>query len=153
MLSGMFIGMIGMAWPSISKRYHDLFERTHRFAGWTMLALFWAQIVLSANDGKPIGATLGESCVKSPAFWLLAVTTASVASTWCLLRNVPVEAEKLSDHAIRLHFDYTVPVNGSFTRLSRQPLREWHSFAIIPAPEPVSGLPKGYSLVVSNAGD
>ncbi|RBA21904.1 hypothetical protein FPRO05_00251 [Fusarium proliferatum] len=152
-LSAMFVGMIGMAWPSVRKRYHDLFERTHRFAGWTMLALFWVQTVLSAHDNTPSGTTLGESCVKSPAFWLLAVATASVASSWCFLRKVPVEAEKLSDHAIRLHFDYTVPVNGSFTRLSHKPLKEWHSFATIPAPEAVNGRSKGYSLVVSNAGD
>jgi hypothetical protein len=152
-LSAMFVGMIGLAWPSVRKRYHDTFERTHRFAGWTMLALFWVQVVLAAHDNAPSGTTLGESCVKSPAFWLLAVATASVASSWCFLRKVPVEAEKLSDHAVRLHFDYTVPVNGSFTRLSHQPLKEWHSFATIPAPQDVNGRSKGYSLVVSNAGD
>ncbi|KAF4992674.1 hypothetical protein FGRMN_6987 [Fusarium graminum] len=152
-LSVMFVGMIGLAWPSVRKRYHDTFERTHRFAGWTMLALFWVQVVLSANDNAPSGTTLGESCVKSPAFWLLAVATASVASSWCFLRKVPVQAEKLSDHAIRLHFDYTVPVNGSFTRMSHKPLKEWHSFATIPAPQAVNGRSKGYSLVVSNAGD
>ncbi|KAM0284100.1 hypothetical protein ACHAO9_009432 [Fusarium lateritium] len=152
-LSAMFVGMIGLAWPSVRKRYHDTFEKTHRFAGWTMLALFWVQVVLSAHDNAPSGTTLGESCVKSPAFWLLAVATASVASSWCFLRKVPVEAEKLSDHAVRLHFDYTVPVNGSFTRMSHQPLKEWHSFATIPAPQDVNGRSKGYSLVVSNAGD
>ncbi|KAF5018124.1 hypothetical protein F66182_9917 [Fusarium sp. NRRL 66182] len=152
-LSALFVVMIGLAWPSVRKRHHDLFERTHRFAGWTMLALFWAQVVLSSHDNAPAGTTLGQACVESPSFWLLAVATASVASSWCFLRKVPVEAEKLSDHAIRLHFDYTVPVNGSFTRLSYQPLKEWHSFATIPAPEPVNGRSRGYSLVVSNAGD
>ncbi|KAF9774695.1 hypothetical protein IL306_007274 [Fusarium sp. DS 682] len=59
----------------------------------------------------------------------------------------------MSDHAIRLHFGYTVPVNGSFARLSYNPLVEWHSFATIPAPEAVNGRPKGYSLIISNAGD
>ncbi|KAF5229638.1 hypothetical protein FANTH_14118 [Fusarium anthophilum] len=152
-LSATFVGMIGMAWPSVRKRYHDLFERTHRFVGWTMLALFWLQAVLSAHGSTPSGNTLEESCVKSPAFWLLAVATASVASSWCFLRKVPVEAEKLSDHAIRLHFDYTVPVNSSFTRLSHKPLKEWHSFATIPAPEAISGRSKGHSVIVSNAGD
>ncbi|KAF4465907.1 non-ribosomal peptide synthetase [Fusarium albosuccineum] len=152
-LSAMFVGMIAMAWPSMRKRYHDSFEKTHRFAGWTMLALFWAQVVLANKDSAPAGTSLGEACVKSPAFWLLAVATASVASSWFFLKKVPVEAEKLSDHAVRLHFDYTVPVNGSFTRLSYKPLMEWHSFATIPAPEAVNGRPKGYSLIVSNAGD
>lgn len=40
------------------------------------------------------------------------------------------------------------PVPGSFTRISRSPLLEWHSFATVPEPGK-----KGYSLVVSKAGD
>ncbi|RSL84929.1 hypothetical protein CEP52_016292 [Fusarium oligoseptatum] len=152
-LSALFVAMIAMAWPSMRKRHHDLFEKTHRFAGWTMLALFWAQTVLITRDSAPAGTSLGQACVQSVPFWLLAVATASVASSWLFLRKVPVQAEVLSNHAIRLHFDYTVPVNGSFTRLSYKPLMEWHSFATIPAPEAVNGRPKGYALIVSNAGD
>ncbi|KAK7425592.1 hypothetical protein QQZ08_007915 [Neonectria magnoliae] len=134
-LAVLFAVMFTLAWPTMRKKYHDVFEMTHRFVGWTMLALFWAQVVLTNRDGAPEVATM------------------SVASSWLFLRKVPVEAEVLSDHAVRLHFDYTVPVNGSFTRLSRRPLMEWHSFATIPAPEATNGRPKGYSLVVSNAGD
>merc|ERR1712000_568484 len=74
----------------------------------------------------------------------------SVASSWFFLRKVHVETEVLSTHAVRLHFDYITPVNGSFTRLSERPLLEWHPFATIPQPKS-SG--KGYSLIVSNAGD
>lgn len=40
------------------------------------------------------------------------------------------------------------PVSGSFTRISESPLFEWHGFATIPEPGK-----KGYSLVVSRAGD
>lgn len=153
MLSHLFVVMFILAWPSIRKRHHDMFERTHRFVGWTMLGLFWLQVVLSIEDNRDQSMTLGAACVRSAPFWMLAVATMSVASSWLWLRKVPVEAEVLSDHAVRLHFDYTVPVNGSFTRVSRRPLIEWHSFATIPAPEPVGDRKKGYSLVVSNAGD
>ncbi|KAL9942564.1 hypothetical protein ACHAO3_005188 [Verticillium nonalfalfae] len=153
MLSALFMVMFVLAYPSIRKTHHNLFEKTHRFVGWTMLGLFWAQIVLKTNDDKATDLSLGDACVRSPAFWLLTVATLSIASSWFFLRKVPVDAEVLSNHAIRLHFDYTVPVNGSFTRISHRPLLEWHSFATIPAPEPVDGRPKGYSLVVSNAGD
>jgi hypothetical protein len=152
-LAGLFTVMLAMAYPTIRKKDHDLFERTHRYVGWTMLGLFWVQVVLTANDTRPDGVTLGAACVRSPPMWLLVVATLSIASSWFWLRKVPVEAEVLSDHAVRLHFDYTVPVNGSFTRLSRKPLVEWHSFATIPAPEPENGRAPGYSLVVSNAGD
>ncbi|KAH6957510.1 hypothetical protein BKA56DRAFT_601782 [Ilyonectria sp. MPI-CAGE-AT-0026] len=153
MLSALFFVMFLMAYPLVRKAHHNLFEKTHRFVGWAMLGLFWAQVVLTCNDSKDSSTFLGGACVRSASFWLLTVATASIALSWVFLQKVPVQAEVLSDHAVRLHFDYTVPVNGSFTRLSKRPLLEWHSFAIIPAPEPANGRPKGYSLVVSNAGD
>lgn len=40
------------------------------------------------------------------------------------------------------------PIAGSFTRISRSPLFEWHAFATVPVPGQ-----SGYSLVVSRAGD
>ncbi|KAK2028252.1 AMP-binding enzyme [Colletotrichum zoysiae] len=153
MLTGLFTITIGLAWPSFRKTHHDLFERTHRFVGWTMLGLFWVQVVLGANDGRTANVSLGAACVRSPGIWMLAAATMSIASSWMFLRRVSVEAEVLSNHAVRLHFGYTVPVNGSFVRLSRRPLLEWHSFATIPAPEKVGDRPKGFSLVISNAGD
>ncbi|KAF6794667.1 nonribosomal peptide synthetase 12 [Colletotrichum sojae] len=152
-LTGLFTVTVALAYPTFRKQHHDLFERAHRFVGWTMLGLFWVQVVLAADDGRAPGTSLGEACARTPGFWLLAVATLSIASSWFFLRKVPVEAEVLSNHAVRLHFGYTVPVNGSFVRLSHRPLLEWHSFATIPAPEAVGGRPKGFSLVVSNAGD
>ncbi|KAH7142643.1 hypothetical protein B0J13DRAFT_502980 [Dactylonectria estremocensis] len=152
-LLALFFAMFVMAYPSVRKAHHDLFEKTHRFVGWGMLGLFWAQVVLTNNDTKDLSTSLGSTCVKSASFWLLTVTTVSIALSWTFLRKAPVQAEFLSDHAIRLHFDDTVPVNGSFTRLSQHPLLEWHSFATIPAPEPANSRPRGYSLIISNAGD
>ncbi|GJC83630.1 adenylate-forming reductase 06235 [Colletotrichum liriopes] len=153
MLTGLFTITIGLAWPSFRKTHHDLFEKTHRFVGWTMLGLFWVQIVLGANDGRAANMSLGAACIRTPGIWILVVATLSIVSSWLFLRKVPVDAEVLSNHAVRLHFNYTVPVNGSFVRLSRRPLLEWHSFATIPAPDMVGNRPKGFSLVVSNAGD
>ncbi|KAF7562593.1 hypothetical protein G7046_g1545 [Stylonectria norvegica] len=152
LLCGLCCLLVGTAWPSFRKQYHDQFERFHRFAGWTALALFWVRTILSLDDSRRDSQSLGMAVVKSPDFWLLLVATSSIATSWFSLRKVSVDAEVLSDHAVRLHFDYTVPVNGSFTRVSRRPLIEWHSFATIPAPQ-VTQRAKGYSLVVSNAGD
>ncbi|KAM0345099.1 hypothetical protein ACHAPU_006734 [Fusarium lateritium] len=151
-LCGLLCCMVATAWPSFRKQYHDIFERFHRFAGWTSLGLFWARTILAIDESRSRHQEFGLAVVKSPDFWLLVVATLSIASSWFFLRKVPVEAEVLSDHAVRLHFDYTVPVNGSFTRVSRRPLIEWHSFATIPNPQ-VNQHAKGYSLVVSNAGD
>lgn len=47
-----------------------------------------------------------------------------------------------------LIFDTVTPKPGHFTRISENPLVEWHGFACIPEPGRT-----GYSLVVSKAGD
>ncbi|QUC16737.1 uncharacterized protein UV8b_00978 [Ustilaginoidea virens] len=147
-------GLVGFSWPPFRKKHHDQFERIHRFAGWTALALFWVRTMLSVRDVTPSGDDFGLALVGTPSFWLLGAATCSIASSWFWLRKVPVRAERLSEHAVALSFDYTVPVNGSFTRISRRPLLEWHSFATVPAPGPSALADKpGYSLVVSNAGD
>lgn len=151
-LTGLYVVNLTMAYPAIRRKYHNNFEHVHRFVGWTMLGLFWAQIVCSTNDTRG-DKSLGDALLVTPPIWMLVVATLSIAQSWFWLRKVPVKSERLSDHAVRLHFNYTVPTNGAFARLSTTPLTEWHSFATIAAPEAVNGYPRGYSMVVSNAGD
>ncbi|KAH6605344.1 amino acid adenylation [Trichoderma cornu-damae] len=155
LLCALCCAILASAWPTFRKAEHNMFEKMHRFLGWTALALFWVKTAVSVYEFTPAGGDLGMALVKTPAFWMLGIATCSVASSWIFLRKVKVNAEPLSDHAIRLHFDYTVPVNGSFTRISHRPLLEWHSFATIPAPQPSpeDGIAPGYSLIISNAGD
>ncbi|KAJ0422238.1 hypothetical protein BJY00DRAFT_79653 [Aspergillus carlsbadensis] len=148
-----FLIMLGFAYPTIRKKHHNTFERVHRFAGWTALAIIWVQTMSSIRDHRAPTQSLADTMVATPSFWMLIAITLSIASSWLFLRKVPVDAEVLSNHAVRLHFDYTVPVMGTFTRLSERPLIEWHSFATVPAPRVENGRPSGYSLVVSRAGD
>ena len=150
MLCALCSALVGFAYPGFRKKYHNHFERIHRFVGWTTLVIFWIRTLLSIDGEKSLTEEFGMAMLQSPLFWILVVATLSIASSWFFLRKVPVDAEILSNHAVRLHFDYTTPVNGSFTRLSHRPLLEWHSFATIPNARP-SG--RGYSLIVSNAGD
>ncbi|KAL6235699.1 hypothetical protein BDW75DRAFT_250667 [Aspergillus navahoensis] len=147
-----FVTMIVFAYPTLRRKHHDLFERVHRFGGWAALVLIWVQTISTIRDQRS-SRSLGNAVVRTPAFWMLLVITLSIASSWLFLRSVPVDAEVLSNHAVRLHFTYTIPVNGTFTRLSRRPLLEWHSFATVPAPGAANGRNGGYSLVVSRAGD
>lgn len=140
--------ILGMSYPSIRVKMHDQFEWTHRFAGWTTLALFWAHIVVSTASLKAQNTTLGEAVVKTPAVWLLAFATLSVALPWMRLRKVDVVPEPLSNHAIRLHFNFAHPPPGRAIRISDNPMREWHAFACIMEPDK-----PGFSIVVSRAGD
>lgn len=134
--------MIGSAIGPIRAKFHNTFEKIHRFAGWTVLGLFWAQTVSLVRDQ---GAVLTDR----PAFWALCVITLSILSPWLMLRRVKVEITKPSDHAVLARFDYgDTPFPGSSNAISLTPFGEYHSFANIPAPGE-----RGYRLAISRAGD
>ncbi|SLN30251.1 hypothetical protein TRL7639_01242 [Falsiruegeria litorea R37] len=134
--------MVISAIGPIRAKFHNTFEKIHRFVGWTVLALFWAQTVSITHDS---GAVLTET----PAFWMLCLITLSIVSPWLTLKRVEVEIVKPSNHAVIARFNYgDTPFPGSSNAISHTPFGEYHSFANIPAPnEP------GYRLAISRAGD
>lgn len=135
------------SYPSFRAKHHDAWEMTHRFGGWTALLLLWVLTFLATKD-LAFGIPASEAFLHSPPVWLVAVTIAAVIFPWLFLRRVPVRSEVLSSHAIRLWFDHATPVVGTSVRLADRPLVDWHGFATI-----TNTNGKGFSLVVSNAGD
>ncbi|WP_299845013.1 hypothetical protein [uncultured Roseovarius sp.] len=134
--------MIVSAIGPIRARFHNAFEKIHRFAGWTVLGLFWAQTVSITRD-------MGGVLTETPAFWMLCLITLSIISPWLSLKKVDVEIVKPSDHAVLARFDYgDTPFPGSSNAISHTPFGEYHSFANIPAPGA-----SGYRLAISRAGD
>lgn len=134
--------------PPVRSRAHNVFELSHRFGGWTAIALFWALTVHLAlrqrGEAPPLEAIASDWHV-----WALAILTASVASPWLQLRRVPVTVERPSSHAIIVRFDYGVtPAFASAVGISRSPLREWHAFATVTTPGQT-----GYRVLISRAGD
>ncbi|NUR29229.1 MAG: hypothetical protein HOV83_25875, partial [Catenulispora sp.] len=99
LLAVLLAAIVGTALPPFRARFHDHFERIHRFGGWAALALLWVQTVLVAHsDGRPLRST--------PAVWVLASITFSVALPWLRLRRVPVTLERPSSHVVLAHFDH-----------------------------------------------
>lgn len=138
----LMVAMILTAIGPMRAKFHNRFELIHRFAGWTLLALFWAHSLSVVAD-------TGAQLTSTPTFWLLSLITLSIISPWLTLKKVPIEVVKPSDHAVAVRFDYgDTPFAGSSNAISVNPLREWHSFANIPTP----GV-DGYRLVISRAGD
>jgi hypothetical protein len=134
--------IVATARPSFRARFHDRFERVHRFGGWAALVLFWAHTVLFV-DSK------GGSVPAAPSVWVLVAITVSVALPWLRLRRVPVTVDRPSSHVALVGFNHgETPFAGSSTAISRRPLLEWHSFANVPTP----GEP-GFRLTISRAGD
>jgi hypothetical protein len=140
-LLGLLLLMVSMAQPWIRSRFHNGFERVHRFAGWSALLLFWALTLLASSETS-------TSLLHSGPFWMLVLLTLSIALPWLRLRKVAVEHTRPSGHAVITRFKHTTPFAGSSTAISRNPLLEWHSFANIPAPEAA-----GFRLIISRAGD
>ncbi|KAL5426978.1 hypothetical protein PMIN07_009995 [Paraphaeosphaeria minitans] len=141
------MAIAGTSHPTFRAKHHDIWEMTHRFGGWTAVILLWVQSFLATKDLE-VGVAPTRAYLTSPGIWLLCVATAAIIFPWLFLRKVPVRSEVLSNHAVRLHFDYTDPVVGTAVRLAEKPLRDWHGFATI-----TNANGRGFSLVVSNAGD
>ncbi|MFJ2481274.1 hypothetical protein ACIOWE_13445 [Pseudomonas sp. NPDC087598] len=146
-LLGLMLLVAIMAMPAIRGRFHNAFERTHRFAGWAALAMFWAMTLVSAREQNPTVAMM-DVLSASASFWVLLLVTFSIALPWLHLRKVPVSLVRPSSHAVIAHFNHHTPFAGSATAISRSPLWEWHSFANIPAPGQ-----DGFRLIISRAGD
>ncbi|WP_428265661.1 hypothetical protein [Haliangium sp.] len=147
-LLAVLVLIVAMASPSMRQRFHDQFELSHRFGGWTALLLFWVHSLLLINDHRGAVA-LADALIASPSVWMLVVLTVSVALPWLRLRKVPVEIVRPSSHVAIARFDHGVtPFAGSSTTLSRNPLMDWHAFANVPSPHQ-----DGFRLTISRAGD
>lgn len=130
----LLVAMVVFALPSVRARWHDLFERVHRFGGWTVLLLVAVHSALFGSEASR---------------WLVVIVVISVVLPWLRLRRVPVRITRPSPHVAIVRFDYGVtPFAGSSTAVSRNPLLEWHSFANVPAPGRT-----GFRLTISRAGD
>lgn len=139
------------AHPLVRQISHNTFEQIHRLAGWSTIILLWMQIIFFEQKIGNWGQTKTRQVIlHSVSFWTLLLTTVLIIYPWTRVRFRTVYPEKLSEHAIRLHFDYSIsPVMGTSIKISRNPLREWHSFAIVPTPHHRNG----FSVIISKAGD
>lgn len=148
----LLVMMIGLSHPSIRARLHDIWEISHRFGGWSAVALVWAQLwVIFAAEAKSLDTHVGKIALVSPAFWFLCAITLMIIYPWLRLRRVKVETDRLSSHAAILRFPNhrrrVAPCVG--IRLSEMPMLENHGFATIADPNGE----QGYTVLVSNAGD
>lgn len=146
----LLVTIIMLTIPRFRSKYHNSFEAVHRFGGWSILALFWVNLVLLADAGRKLkpGGSLAKAVRADPSFWLLLIITLSIIYPWLHLRKVKVDTVVLSDHAARMDFTYHTAGIGHSIRISDRPLKEWHSFAAFSKPDR-----HGFSIVVSNAGD
>lgn len=145
----LLVSICASAHPFFRRMQHNSFEAIHRFGAWASVALYWAlTIVITGSLRKQMGVSFGHALIISPSFWILCALTFLIVLPWLRLRQVTTRAERLSSHAIRLHFEglKVGPVQG--LRISTRPLLEWHSFGSVPGTDS-----SDYSVLISNAGD
>jgi len=146
------VAMCILSLPEIRAKHHELFEFSHRFGSWTMLAIIWANtFALAWLHAEEYGRLEYAAAVAhSPVFWMLVVTTFFAAWPWLLLRRVPISVECPSDHVavVRLHSKRPPPV-GTTRSISRHPLQSWHPFACVPA----AAGEDGYRMMISRVGE
>ncbi|TVU35965.1 hypothetical protein EJB05_17872, partial [Eragrostis curvula] len=121
------------AFPLVRHLHHNVFERTHRFAGWAALALLWAFVVLSAAYApatKSYARLTVAAVAKRQELWLASAITFFTFLPWLTVRRVPVTVTARSAHASLITFRGGVRA-GLLGRISRSPLSEWHAFGII----------------------
>ncbi|KAF9587763.1 hypothetical protein IFM89_005495 [Coptis chinensis] len=121
------------AFPLVRHLHHNIFERTHRFAGWTALALLWAFIILTLSY-DPISKSYDNlrfsRFIKAQEFWFTLTITIVIILPWVTVRRVPVKVSAPSGHASIIKFEGGVKA-GILGRISPSPLSEWHAFGII----------------------
>ncbi|CAK5283573.1 unnamed protein product [Mycena citricolor] len=150
----MFVCILASAHPILRRRYHDHFEAVHRYSGWVALMTFWMHSFFAGNQYRAymdFPPSLGRYIINTPNFWTLCVSTSCSLLSWGRLRHIKVYPEVLSSHATRLHFKYRDMQPFYGLKISTKPLLEWHAFATIPDDDGAGS--KGFSVVVSNAGD
>lgn len=150
-LDVLLVSIVAFSHPGLRTKFHNVWEAIHRFAGWTAVGLFWAHLMLNTNSqrsSKLPSISLAQALSRNPVFWCLFVVTIALGLPWLRLRKVPVRAEHLSSHVIRLYFGYANLPLCAAPRFSDSPLKEWHAFAGIPEQDGV-----GFSILVSKAGD
>jgi len=144
-----------LALPSLRSRYHNTFEITHRFLGWTCIALFWTQLLLlthhdpTASSISTVPPDFLALLLQNPTFYSLSLITLLLVYPWLRLRRWTFTATPLSSHALMLSFPHPMH-KFSCLSISTAPLREWHPFATFPSTDPSH---PGASMVVSSAGN
>ncbi|PIN18848.1 hypothetical protein CDL12_08477 [Handroanthus impetiginosus] len=121
------------AFPLVRHLHHNVFERTHRFAGWSALALLWAFIILTISYNpltKSYSNDLGTKLIKRQEFWFTVGITVLIIIPWLTVRRVPVRVSSPSGHAAIIKFNGGIKA-GILGRISPSPFSEWHAFGII----------------------
>lgn len=141
----MILSISLMAIPIIRRRNHNIFERFHRYVGWSSILVLIVHVICINLDKYPkfkIEAIFNEAVV------ITFIVIFIIFLPWAFVRKVRVIYSQPSKDVIIITFPCALHPYGSTTRISRN-AREWHAFAIALA-DPMNDQ---HSTVIAKAGD
>lgn len=120
------------AFPWVRNTHHNVFERHHRFVGWTGLVATWIFVLLGdMYDPITRGWNInGVALIRHQDFWFTVGMTVFVVLPWICVREVPVDIELPSPKVAIIRFERGMQ-QGLLGRVSRTCLLEYHAFGII----------------------
>ncbi|KAG1841358.1 hypothetical protein C8R48DRAFT_781426 [Suillus tomentosus] len=118
--------------PWVRNTHHNVFERNHRFFGWTSLCMTWIYTIVTnaydTADGK--FDHIGRYVVQQQAFWYTIGMSTFIVLPWICTRHAKVDIELPSPKVAVLRFERGMQ-QGLLARISRSAVKEYHAFGII----------------------
>lgn len=122
---------IGSALPYVRNTYHNVFERWHRFSGWTALIFTWIFVLLSDfYDLESHRWIAGTEIFKQQDLYFIIGMSFFTITPWVTTRKVKVHVEIPSPKVAVLHFERGMQ-QGMLARISRSAVWEYHLFGVI----------------------
>ncbi|GBE82485.1 hypothetical protein SCP_0408690 [Sparassis crispa] len=118
--------------PIVRNTHHNVFERNHRFFGWTGLGLTWIFTIMGDlwDPETKKWAMNGRHVAKQQDFWFVIGMTAWIVLPWICTRHVKVDVELPSPKVAVLRFERGMQ-QGLLARISRSAVKEYHAFGVI----------------------
>ena len=133
------------AMPIVRRRFHNTFERVHRYAGWTCLLVLVAHVVCLQLE--KFSKFEPRALFNVPVI-ILVLIISIIFLPWLCVRKVSVQFHQPSKDLTVVTFPEALYPYGSITRVSFDG-HEWHAFAIA-LTDPCSNQ---HSILVAAVGD
>jgi len=139
----MLVIMIVLALPPVRTYLHNVFEFSHRYVGWSLLALLIVH-VFTRNVPSGIG-----NIYKDPSLYMAFMLVVLVASPWFSTRLCSARIVFSTDRMVVIGLTGKPSHSGSFIRVSLNGI-EWHAFAVVK----ITGQdPNEFFLAIASAGN
>ncbi|EPT05897.1 hypothetical protein FOMPIDRAFT_1110294 [Fomitopsis schrenkii] len=127
----LFITMVS-GFPWLRNSHHNVFERWHRFMGWSGLFSSWIFVLVGDlwDESAQTWNINGVHIVRQQDFWYVMGMTLWIVLPWICTRSVKIDIELPSNKVAVLRFERGMQ-QGLLGRISRSAVKEYHAFGII----------------------